>query len=116
MLKIYHNPRCSKSRAALAYMEEKGLNPEIRLYLKEPYTVEEMEDLLKRMNRAPQEIVRTHEKLYKTDYKDKVFNHDEWIKILLEWPQLTQRPIVVSNHKAIFAVPPEKMDEIIIQD
>ena len=113
MLKIYHNPRCSKSRAALAYLEEKGLKPEIRLYLKEPYTVEEMEDVLKRMNKEPQVIVRTHEKLYKTDYKGKIFNHDEWIKILLESPQLIQRPIIVSKHKAIFAVPAEEMDAIL---
>ena len=113
MLKIYHNPRCPKSRAALAYLEEKGLKPEIRLYLKQPYTVEEMEDVLKRMNKKPQEIVRTHEKLYKTDYKDKTFNHDEWIKILLESPQLIQRPIIVNKHKAIFAVPAEEMDTIL---
>lgn len=113
MLKIYHNPRCSKSRAALAYLDEKGLKPEIRLYLKEPYTVEEMEDVLKRMNKEPQEIIRTQEKLYKSDYKGKIFNHDEWIKILLESPQLIQRPIIVSNHKAIFAVPAEGMDLIL---
>jgi len=113
MLKIYHNPRCSKSRAALTYLEEKGLKPEIRLYLKEPYTVEEMEDVLKRMNKEPQDIFRTHEKLYKSDFKGKIFNHDEWIKILLEFPQLIQRPIVVSNHKAIFAVPAEEVEAIL---
>ena len=113
MLKIYHNPRCSKSRAALAYLEAKGLKPEIRLYLKEPYTVDEMEDVLKRMNKEPQEIIRTQEKLYKTDYKGRIFNHDEWIKILLESPQLIQRPIIVNEHKAIFAVPAEEMDAIL---
>ena len=113
MLKIYHNPRCSKSRAALAYLEEKGLKPEIRLYLKEPYTTEEMEDVLKRMNKEPQEIIRTQEKLYKTDYRGKIFNHDEWIKILLESPQLIQRPIIVNEHKAIFAVPVEEVDAIL---
>ena len=113
MLKIYHNPRCSKSRAALAYLEEKGLKPEIRLYLKEPYTVEEMEDVLKRMNKEPQEIIRTQEKLFKSDYKNKMFNHDEWIKILLDSPELIQRPVVVSNNKAIFAVPVEEMEAIL---
>ncbi|MRT92182.1 arsenate reductase (glutaredoxin) [Ancylomarina sp. 16SWW S1-10-2] len=113
MLKIYHNPRCSKSRAALAYLVEKGLKPEVRLYLKEPYTVEEMEDVLKRMNKEPQEIIRTQEKLYKSDYKGKIFNHDEWIKILLESPQLIQRPIIVNDHKAIFAVPAEEVDAIL---
>ena len=113
MLKIYHNPRCSKSRAALAYLQEKGLKPEVRLYLKVPYTVDEMEDVLKRMNKEPQEIIRTQEKLYKSDYKGKVFNHDEWIKILLESPQLIQRPIIVNDHKAIFAVPAEEVEAIL---
>lgn len=113
MLKIYHNPRCPKSRAALAYLQEKGLKPKIRLYLKEPYTFDEMEDVLKRMNKEPQEIIRTQEKLYKTDYKGKLFNHDEWIKILLESPQLIQRPIIVNDHKAIFAVPAEEVEAIL---
>jgi len=113
MLKIYHNPRCSKSRAALKYLQEKGLEPEIRLYLKEAYTVAEMEDVLMRMNKEPQEIVRTHEAIFKSDFKGKIFNHDEWIKILLEFPQLIQRPIIVSNHKAIWAVPAEEMDVIL---
>ncbi len=113
MLKIYHNPRCSKSRMVLAYLEEKGLKPEIRLYLKEPYTLEEIKDVLKRMNKEPYEIVRTQEKLYKTDYKGKLFNHDEWLKILLASPELIQRPIVVNNHKAIFAVSAEEVESIL---
>jgi len=112
MLKIYHNPRCSKSRAGLKYLQDKGLEPEIRLYLKEEFTEAELADVLMRMAKQPWEIIRTHEKLYKTDFKGKNFNPDEWIKILIEYPNLIQRPIVVKDHKAIFAVPAEKMDEI----
>jgi arsenate reductase len=112
MLKIYHNPRCSKSRAGLKYLQDKGLEPEIRLYLKEEFTEAELADVLMRMAKQPWEIIRTQEKIYKTDFKGKNFNTDEWIKILIEFPNLIQRPIVVKDHKAIFAVPAEKMDEI----
>ncbi|RUT73521.1 arsenate reductase (glutaredoxin) [Ancylomarina longa] len=112
MLKIYHNPRCAKSRAGLKYLQDKGLEPEIRLYLKEEFTESELADVLMRMNKAPQEIIRTQEKIYKTNFKGKNFNRDEWIKILIEYPKLIQRPIVVSKHKAIFADPAENMEEI----
>jgi arsenate reductase len=112
-LKIYHNPRCSKSRAGLKYLQEKGLEPEIRLYLKEEFTEEELADVLMRMNKEPQDIIRTHEKIYKSDFKGKNFNRDEWIKILIEYPNLIQRPIVVNDHKAIFAQPAEIVEEIL---
>ncbi len=111
-MKIYHNPRCSKSRAALQYLQEKGLEPEIRLYLKEPLTVEELNDVLMRMNKEPEEIVRTHEKIYKSDFKEKNFNRDEWVKILLEYPQLMQRPIIVNGTKAVWGNPVEEIDKI----
>ncbi len=113
MLKIYHNPRCSKSRAGLKHLQDKGLEPEIRLYLKEPLTVEELNDVLMRMNKEPHEIVRTHEKIYKTDFKGKDFNRDEWIKILLEYPQLMQRPIIVNDTKALWGNPVEEIDKIL---
>ena len=113
MLKIYHNPRCSKSRAGLKYLQDRGLKPEIRLYLKENFTEEELTDVLMRMNKKPQEIVRTHEKIFKTNFKGKNFTCKEWIKILIEYPNLIQRPIVVKNRKAVFAQPAEIIAEIL---
>lgn len=113
MLKIYHNPRCAKSRAGLKYLQEKGLNPEIRFYLKEEFTEKELADLLMRMNKKPWEIIRTQEKIYKTDFKGKNFTNEEWIKILIEHPNLIQRPIVVKDHKAIFAEPAETVEDIL---
>ena len=113
MLKIYHNPRCAKSRAGLKYLQEKGLEPEIRLYLKEEFTEAELADVLMRMNKAPQEIIRTQEKIYKSDFKGKNFTPEEWIKILIEYPKLIQRPIIVHNTKAIFADPAHLADEIL---
>ncbi|MCY1635118.1 arsenate reductase family protein [Marinifilum sp. D737] len=112
-LKIYHNPRCAKSRAGLKYLQEKGLEPEIRLYLKEEFTEAELADVLMRMHKEPQEIIRTQEKIFKSDFKGKNFNREEWIKILIEYPKLIQRPIIVKDCKAVFADPAENADEIL---
>lgn len=113
MLKIYHNPRCSKSRNALKHLQEKGLNPDIRLYLKEAFTRNELLDVLKRMNIEAKNLIRTQEALYKSEYKNMNFNNDEWIDIMLENPQLIKRPIVVSNNIAIWAVPETEIDTIL---
>lgn len=113
MLKIYHNPRCAKSRAGLKYLQDKGLEPEIRYYLKDGFTEEELTDVLMRMNKKPWEIIRTQEKIYKTDFKGRNFTNEEWIKILIEHPSLVQRPIVVKDHKAIFAEPAESVEDIL---
>lgn len=113
MLKIYHNPKCSKSRNALKYLQDKGLNPEIRLYLKDAYTRDELLDVLKRMNIEAKDLVRTQETLYKTEYKNMSFNNDEWIDLLLEHPKLIKRPLIINNNKAIWAVPETEVDNIL---
>lgn len=113
MLKIYHNNRCSKSRAGLQYLQEKGLEPEIIEYLKTPITEKEFRVILMKLNVQPQEIIRTQEAIYKSDFKGKNFNNDEWIKIILENPKLLKRPIIETNHKAVWGVPVENIEEIL---
>lgn len=113
MITIYHNPRCSKSRAGLAYLESKKLEFKLIDYIKTPLNQQDLKTLLMKMNKGPKEIIRTQEAIYKSDLKGKNFTDDEWIKILTENPKLIQRPIISKNHKAILAQPPEKMDEIL---
>jgi len=110
MMKIYHNPRCKKSRAGLKYLEGKGVEFELREYLKEPVTAGELKDILARMNVKPVELVRTQEDLYKKELKGKKFTDAEWVKLLVENPRLIKRPIVVKDYKAVWADPPEEMD------
>ena len=112
MLKIYHNSRCKKSRAGLAYLQEKTSDFEIREYLKEPFTPEELIDALQKMGKKPVEIIRKQEEVFKKQYKGKEFPDDQWIKILIENPKLIERPIVVGNGKAVLAQPPENIDEL----
>ena len=109
-MKIYHNPRCKKSRAGLKYLEGKGVEFELREYLKEPVTAGELKDILARMNVKPVELVRTQEDLYKKELKGKKFTDAEWVKLLVENPRLIKRPIVVKDYKAVWADPPEEMD------
>ncbi len=112
-MKIFHNPRCSKSRNTLAILEEKGANPEIVLYLKTPPTKDELQSLLKKLEMRPFDLIRKGEQIYKENYKGKDFTDEEWIGILLEHPKLIERPIVVKDNKAVIGRPPEKVLELL---
>lgn len=107
---IYHNPRCSKSRNGLAYLRNKTNDVEVVEYLKTPFTREEFKKLLMKLNKKPHEMIRTHEAFYKSELRNKNYTDDEWIKIMLENPQLIHRPIVVKGNKAVLGNPPEEID------
>ncbi len=110
MIKIYHNPKCKKSRAGLNYLAKKGEPYEIVEYLKNPLTEKDLKVILIKMNAKPQEIIRMQEDIYRKQFKTMKFTDNEWIKILVENPKLIKRPIVVKNYKAVWADPPENID------
>jgi len=110
MITIYHNPRCKKSRAGLARLEEKGEEFEIKNYIKQGITVDELKEILMRINVPSHELIRTQEADYKNKYKGRNFTDDEWIKIMAENPKLIKRPIILKKYKAVWADPPENMD------
>jgi arsenate reductase (glutaredoxin) len=110
MYKIYHNPRCKKSRAGLQYLLEKGVDLEIIEYLKNPISEDVLKDLLIRLHKKPIEVIRTQEAIYKSDFKGRNFNDDEWVKIILENPKLIHRPIVVKGPKAVIGDPASNID------
>lgn len=112
-MKIYHNPRCRKSRAGLKYLEENGHDFFVVEYLKNPMTEKELEGILMKLNKKPEEIVRTQEDYFKKNLKGKNFNDREWIKILIENPKLIQRPIIVKEHKAVIGDPVENIEELL---
>ncbi len=112
-MKIYHNPRCSKSRKGLQYLEAKGCKFEIVKYLEDSLSEKELTELIAKTGRKPFDFVRQHEKEYKENYKGKNLSDEEWIKVLLENPKLLHRPIVVNGDKAVLGNPPENMDGIL---
>ena len=110
MIKIYHNPRCKKSRAGLKYLEDKGVEFEMVEYLKNPLTEDEFNDILVKMNIKPLDMIRRQEEIYRKQFKGKNFTDEEWVKIMIENPKLIKRPVVVKEYKAVWADPPENMD------
>ena len=113
--KIYHNPRCSKSRQTLKLIQENNTEIEIVEYLKTPPSAAEIKELCSKIGITPKELIRFNESIAKdlglknsTDKQD-----NEWCRIMAEYPKLIERPIVVLNGKAILGRPPEKVLDII---
>lgn len=112
-MKIYHNPRCSKSRQTLQLIKDAGVDVEVVEYLNAIPTKEELEMILMKLNLKPTDIIRKGEAVYKEKFKNSNFNDDEWIKIMIEYPKLIERPIVVKGNKAILGRPPENVLDLI---
>ena len=112
MMTIYHNPRCSKSRAGLKYLEENNIEHKVHLYLQDHLSVEELSTLLKQTGLDAVDLVRKQEDYYKKELKGKEFTTEKWLQILADNPKLLQRPIVQEGKKAVLAQPPEKIDEL----
>ncbi len=112
-MKIYHNPRCSKSRTGLSFLGDNGYNVEIKNYMTEGISVDEIREIVIKTGLRPFELVRTHEDLYKKEYKDKSISDEDWVIILSKNPRLLKRPIVINNDKAIIAQPPELVETIL---
>lgn len=111
MIKILHNPRCSKSRQTLGILQNNGIDFKIIEYLKDTPSKEELISILKMLNKTPFEIIRKGEAIFKENFKGKEFTDDEWIDILIENPKLIERPIVFDNKNAVIGRPPESVNE-----
>ena len=113
-VKIFHNPRCSKSRKTMQLIESNGINPEVVEYLKQPPSFRELSELLDQLGLEPRELMRTHEKPYKEKgLDDAQLSRDELITAMVEHPILIERPIVIHNGKAVIGRPPEKVLELL---
>lgn len=111
--KIYHNPRCSKSRQTLQILKDNGIEPQIIEYLKESPSTEELTEVLSYLELNATDIIRKGESIYKENYKGKDLSNEEWIKVLVDHPKLIERPIVIKNKKAILGRPPENVLKLI---
>ena len=111
--RIYHNPRCSKSRATLQLLRDRGIEPEIVEYLKTPPAPEVLRTLLAKLGLEPRHIVRTGEAEFKETGVDlDTADADTVIDLIVDHPRILQRPIVETDHAARVGRPPEQVLEL----
>lgn len=109
-VKIYHNPRCSKSRQTLEILNKKNIDIDIVEYLKSPLDINEISNLLEKLGYTARDLLRKGEDVYKNEnLSDKSLTEDFLIDMMSKNPILIERPIVVSNGKAVIGRPPENV-------
>lgn len=113
MIQIYHNPRCTKSRQAIALLEEKELKYEVIKYLDNIPSVPDFKKVLAKLDMPAKDLVRKGEPYFKEKLKGLELNEDEWIDVMLDHPKLIERPIIIKENKAVVGRPTEKILEIL---
>lgn len=114
MIALYHNPRCSKSRDALALLRERGIEPELVLYLETPPTAKQLKEVLKKLGISARQLLRTGEDAYKTlNLGDEKLSEAALIKAMIENPKLIERPIAIKDNQAVIGRPPENVLQLV---
>ena len=111
---IYHNPRCSKSRHALELLKDNGINPKVVLYLQTPLSEKELVLILKKLNLEAKDLLRKGEAEFKElKLSDSSKSEEDLIKVMINFPKLMERPIIINRDRAVIGRPPENVLEII---
>ena len=113
MIKIYHNPRCSKSREGLAVLENSKKEFEIVKYLDAVPSKDELTKIIRLLDISPIQLVRKNEKIWKENFKGKELTDAEIIIAMVQNPKLIERPIIINNKKAVIGRPSENILTII---
>lgn len=110
MVTLYHNPRCSKSRDALGLLRDKGVEPEVILYLETPPTAKSLTALLAKLGISARDLLRKSEDAYKElNLANEKLSEAALIKAMVENPKLIERPIAINGDKAVIGRPPENV-------
>ena len=112
LVKIWHNPRCSKSRKALQLLQERGFHPEVYEYLKTPPSREDVRGVLSLLNMGPGDLLRRKEQAYK-DLGLATANADAILDAMESHPVLIERPIIIRGERAVIARPTERIEDIL---
>lgn len=113
MIKIYHNPRCRKSREGLAFLEKLGEDFEVVKYLEDIPTKSELREIIDFLGILPENLVRKSEAIWKEKYKGRLLTDDEILDIMIENPKLIERPIVINGDRAVIGRPTDRISEIL---
>ena len=107
---ILHNPRCSKSRNSLALLKEQGIEPDVRLYLENPPTEDELTSILEMLAIPAKDLLRRGEPEYKElGLGNQNLSEQQLIQVMIKHPKLIERPIVIAGGKAVIGRPPEQV-------
>jgi arsenate reductase len=112
--KIFHNPRCSKSRQALQILQDSNCDIEIFNYLETDLDISLIKDVLTKLSLKPRDLLRTSEQDYKdNNLEEDNLSDDDLIDFMIKYPKLIERPIVIKGHKAVLGRPPENVLELL---
>ncbi len=113
-MQLFHNPNCTKSRAALALLRERGIEPEIVAYLDQPPTADELRSLIGKLGIRPRDLLRTGESAYaELGLADETLSDDVLINAMASHSCLIERPILVKDGRAVIGRPPELLLELL---
>ena len=113
MIKIYHNPRCTKSRQGLEVLEKSGEQFEIVKYLENIPTKEELRKVLGYLNIPAENLVRKNEAIWKENYRGKKLSQEEILDAMIQYPKLIERPIVIKDNRAVIGRPTERIYDLL---
>jgi arsenate reductase len=113
MIKIYHNPRCQKSREGLAFLEASGEEFEIIKYLENTISENELTTIISKLGIKPLDLLRKNEAVWKRNFEGKELTESAIILAMTHHPKLIERPIVVKGNKAVIGRPSEKISELL---
>lgn len=109
---VYHNSKCSKSRNAIDFLREKGVEFSVVEYLKTRLNKEELKNIVVKLGIDPLDLIRKGEPEFKENFKNKSLTNNEWLDAMVKFPKLIERPIVLTDVKAIVARPTERINEL----
>jgi arsenate reductase len=112
-MKIFHNPRCRKSRETLKIIEQSGAKVQIINYLEDVPTKNELKKILEKLDIPAEKLLRKGEPIFKENYKGLNLSNEEWINAMLKNPKLIERPIVVKGNKAVIGRPPQNVKTLL---
>jgi arsenate reductase len=113
MSTLYHNPRCSKSREALELLHAHGVKPDVRFYLEQPPSVEELRSLLRKLKLRPRDLLRSGEDAYKAlGLDDPALDDEALLAAMHDHPRLIERPVFIVGARAVIGRPPERVLEL----
>ena len=110
---IYHNPRCRKSREALQLLEEKNIKFKVVRYLEQNFDIKSLGKVLDIIGKKPSDALRKNEEIWKKQLNGKKIGEEEILKLMIKYPKLIERPIIINGNKGVIARPLKNLIDFI---